>query len=122
MANEHSSPPDGQTFRQAFCAHIKCSDDVFEDKLFWRCLPPLIRPLAVLIELLNPAFFMAEFEVIRAVGEAKVLEDIVAEANKLHDTQHLRVGFLRGTLKVRVSGRRMVKIGTSVWGRARHRR
>jgi hypothetical protein len=121
MANDHGSTSGGEKFRTAYCAHFKCRDEVFEEKIFWRCLPPHARPLAFLLELTTPSFFVGEFEVMRNAGEATDLEDIVAEANKLHDTQHLRVGFLRGALKVRVSGRRLVNVGNLIWGKTRRR-
>lgn len=119
MTNEQSSTPGKLNFRSAFCERFKCGEEVFEEKLLWCCLPPTAKPVAFVVELVNPTFFAGEFEIIRAVGEATDLEDIVAEANKLHDTLHLRKGFLRGTLRVRASGRRLVKVASSIWKRAR---
>jgi len=121
MANENGITRPAGKFRADFCAHFKCRDEVFEEKLFWRCLAPHARPLAFVLELTTPSFFLGELEVLRSAGEATDLEDIIAEANKLHDTQHLRVGFIRGVLQVRLSGRRMVKVAEGIWGKPRRR-
>jgi hypothetical protein len=116
MSNQPPAPSGAESFRTAYARHFGCAEDVFEEKLFWHCLPPSGRPVAALAELLNPSFYHPDFQCLYLVGEALNMDEIRAEANKIREAWHLRKGFVRGVLRARLSGRRLIAIAGSVWG------
>lgn len=110
-----TSNPDRPTFRQAYCARFGCAEQDFESQLLRRCLPLTSRPLAWLLRLCLPRFFEAELEVVANLGLARSLAEIDFAANELASVPESRTGLLRGVLRQRLSGRRLMAVAAAVW-------
>jgi hypothetical protein len=59
---------------------------------------------------MNPSFFSKDFLTIRQLGVATSLEEYAAEVNTFRSDNRRRGGFVRRTLRVRVSGRRLMEL------------
>lgn len=60
--------------------------------------------------LLNPQFFACDFKTIRQLGVATSFEEYVAEVDSFRSENRRHGGFLRRTLRMRVSGRRLMDL------------
>ena len=121
MLNQPQAISGGESFRSAYARHFGCAEDVFEEKLFWQCLPRLARPVATLADLVTPTFFNPDLDFLRLVGDARSINDIKDEANRLREASNLRKGFVRNLLRARLSGRRLIAVAAQVWGVPRTR-
>jgi hypothetical protein len=121
MSNQPQAVSGQESFRAAYARHFGCAEEVFEEKLFWQCLSPLARPVATLADLVTPTFYNPDFDCLRLVGDALDMDEIRVEANKLREAWHLRKGLVRGLLRARLSGRRLIAIAESVWRPPRSR-
>jgi hypothetical protein len=102
------------TFQEQFCQRVGCLPDAYGRKVFWRCLHRRSLPLAALIHLLNRNFFELDFATIRQLGLARSFAEYRAEVDSFRYECGMRGGFLRRTLRVRVSGGRLMALLLSV--------
>ena len=72
------------------------------------CLYPHARPLASILRRLVPGYFVKDNQVIKYVGLATDANDVRTEVATFQETDHSRWRFLRRTLRLRVSGRRVM--------------
>jgi hypothetical protein len=102
------------TFSELFCERYGVHPDNFADAVFWRCLHRRALVLAPFLRLLMPAYFTADYDLIRDIGRltrASGLNDDLADFYS-----HPRnVGFARRRLKVRISVRLVTKLVTRVF-------
>jgi hypothetical protein len=99
-----------RTFREGFCKECACATEAFETTVFWRCLHRRALPLSALIYRLHPSFFDPDFHTIRCLGNSTSYEEFGQEVNSFRSDNRRRGGFLRRKLRVRVSGRRLMKL------------
>src|SRR5690348_16475651 len=102
-----------RTLRERYCEVFHCSQQGFSEHLFLQCLPPRAARMARLLQPTKKALFKPDFELIEQVSSATSVEDIRDEINdfRYHNPP---TGLLRGVLRVRVSSKRLLKLGTTV--------
>ena len=101
----------GANFKAAFCARFRCRPEAFETRLLRECLPPYARPLALLVRLRDPDFFDYDRKFLRSLGPLRSTEELELYAEVLRENAPLRIGFLRETLHLRISTRRLRRLG-----------
>ncbi len=106
--------PEVRDFKTAFCARIDCKPRQFEKRLFWETVNPDYRSLAFVIRCFYPGFFRRDREYIQLIGAATNKGEILAIVNKLPFDPKFSQGFLRGFLRVRILGRRLVQIANEI--------
>jgi hypothetical protein len=99
-----------QNFKSLFCERFDCSFETFETFLFWKSVPPGMRPVAFAISQLRPKFFYWDFDHIRQIAQADSKHEITALINALPYDGVLNQGLLRGVLRVRISGHRLMRL------------
>ena len=105
------------TFCDLFCAAYKCAPEDFSQTAFWRCLFPNGHMLARLIWRVNRACFGPDFELLQQVKDLKSSEEIRQEIGDFY-YHHPARGFIRGVLRVRISGQRLLDLADRLFGRA----
>jgi hypothetical protein len=102
-----------KTFKEAFCERFNCPPEQYERRLFWRCLYRHALPLAALIHWLDTEFyrdvFREDFDFIREIGTVKDEDVFQVELDRFYGRNVRDKGWIRGTLLVRVSGKRLLK-------------
>ena len=99
-----------KSFRELFCETHGCPPEAFESRVFWRCLHRRSLPVSALLYRVKPSLFEADFRTIRQLGVAKSFEEFGQEVNSFRSDNRRHGGLLRRTLRVRVSGRRLMKL------------
>jgi hypothetical protein len=103
-----------RNFKTAFCARFECSQDNFEQRVFWKTMHPEARPVALLIRLLRPKFFQSDLDCIRNLAGADTKQEVRSLLNALQYDPAFKCGFFRGFLRVRISGRRLTRLAAKV--------
>jgi hypothetical protein len=108
------TPAPEKCFRELFCEQQNCLPEAYEIRLFWACLRPHTVPLAKLLWAFNRRRFRSDLELLRRVGNTTTTR---ALKNELEDYRHTHPprGLLRKHLRVRVSGRMLLKLGASLF-------
>ena len=102
------------TFRTLYCQQYKCEPKRFPARAFWRCLYPHAIPFVAILYVFYPKMFLPDIEAIRSLGDATSYGEIDHVAADLKYS--LGFGWLRRDfLKLRVSGKRMSKLGKKVF-------
>jgi len=99
-----------RSFRDAFCQVTGCGAEDFEIRVFWRCLHRRSLAISALIYLMRPTYFSFDFQTIRQLGVATSFEEFGAEIDSFRSDNRRHGGLLRRTLRVRVSGRRLMDL------------
>ncbi len=100
----------GKQIQALFCDRFLCSIQQYENRAFAKCLYWHAKPVAPLLRTLNPGFFRRDYILIRRLGEATDLHQALAEALSFHATNRANPSFLRTSLRIRVSGRKAVRL------------
>jgi hypothetical protein len=104
-------------FAELFCSRHRVSPELYRNAMLRRCLYPralLLRPLLLLF---RKGHFDADYELISRVGGLTNHESLHDEIDAFHDPFANR-GFLRRTLRLRVSARRVQRQFESLMPRA----
>lgn len=99
-----------KTFKEAFCERFRCPPERYEQSVFWRCLHRHAIPVAMLIRWINPEVFREDFDLIREIGGMNDPFLFRGEVDYFHGRNVRHDGLLRRYLRVRVSGRRVLKL------------
>src|SRR5581483_4019434 len=86
----------------------------YEKVVFWWCLYEHASIPARIIHRLNPDFFRWDFELLRTVGKATDLNELSVDLNNFRYQQRSE-GLLRGLLRVRISGQRVLNLGSRLF-------
>jgi hypothetical protein len=105
-----------RTFKEAYCDYFRCRPDRFEKSLFRRGLNPHARPLALLIRWFAPDYFREDLALIRELGEIKNPSLFNYELNVFKGRIQRENKWLKRTCLIRVSGRRLARIRTRIFG------
>jgi hypothetical protein len=100
-------------FRAAFCERYRCSMEDFNRRVFWKCLYRHALPLAAFLFWTNREFFRPDLELIQSLSSTTTFSEVKAEASFIRHDQRMQSGFLRGTLRIRISGRRLADLACS---------
>ena len=103
-----------QNFKTAFCARFAHPQAQFEKAVFWNAMHPEMRPVAFLIHKLWPGFFHSDLDCIRSLAVTESKQEVRALIASLHYDPKFNQGFLRRVLRVRISGRRIMRLAGKV--------
>jgi hypothetical protein len=107
----------GKTFKEAFCERYGYASEAYEGAVFRRCVFRHAWILAVLICWVAPETFQEDFDLIREVGQLSDPDLIRREVNYFYGRNARDKSWIRTTLLVRVSGKRLLRLRGKV---ARH--
>lgn len=104
-------------FRSAFCARYKCKDEEFEKVALLKVLHRRALPLAWIILIVAPSYFTPDFQILRHFGSLTRKSNLYSDALDVrNDYARLQAsGFLRRSLKMRISGQRLLKVASEIW-------
>lgn len=105
-------------FRSCFCDRYNCPDSEYEARALIKCLYLRARFLAPVLRFYQPSLFDQDFELIRRLGKTTGRLEANSEILRFHDL-NLEAGFLRGVLRLRVSGRKASQLAARLFGQAR---
>ncbi|MGC8885621.1 MAG: hypothetical protein ACP5MG_00485 [Verrucomicrobiia bacterium] len=116
-------PPDKQKPRKVperclqeiFCDYFKCPPEEYEERLFWLCVRPNVVYLAKVFWIFYRRIFYGDLEMLRQLGRTSNTRELRYEIESFRH-YHPPRGFIRRDLKVRVSGRRLLKIASKLFG------
>ena len=108
---EHPSP---ETFSEAYCRQFPCRPEHFDEKVFQASLRWPIRLVAPVIRYFSPNFFQEDFETIRELGSVTDRGIFVMDVSFLHGRHQRDKRWLRKSMGVRVSGRKLMRL----WNRS----
>ena len=95
-----------RTFAELFCARYHLPSENYAREMMRRALYPRARMVAPVIRIFWPTYFDADLDFVRGVGLIRRAQDLGGEVTDFHLHPRNR-GFLRRTLKIRVSCQRM---------------
>jgi hypothetical protein len=99
-----------QQIRVLYCQRFNCPPEDYAERAFRKCLYAHAKPLTGILRLLNSGFFSEDIKFIEALGTAVDMKDVRAEAASFHDANRHDPGFLRTAWKLRVSGRKAMRL------------
>lgn len=106
-----------KSFKDAFCERYRCSPDRFVIRIFKKALYRRARFLAPLVMLISRRFFRLDIDLVNEVGASRSWSDFNGVITNHVQSSHLRSGFLRNVLKLRVSCHRLKRIAMKLFGR-----
>ncbi len=114
FATTQTAVPWTKTFREAFCARFACAAENYERRVFWRALHRRCLPLAALIYALAPRYFELDLQAIRQLGLATSSAEFRAEIDSFRSDYRMSRHWLKNSLRLRISGKRLMGILTDV--------
>jgi hypothetical protein len=99
-----------KSFRDAFCLRYACSPDEFEHRVFWMAIYRRSLPFAALVYAIHRRYFEMDFITIRELGKAQSSREFCSELSSGRSEYRAQLGFLRNTLRLRISGKRLAAI------------
>ena|ERR1043165_9897395 len=102
------------TFCDLVCDAFNCLPDDFNETVFWLCLFPHAIFLARLLWRVHRNYFSQDFVLLESLKPLTSIADVRAELNYFN-YRHPQRGFLRGYLKVRISGRRLMTLADKLF-------
>lgn len=101
-----------QTLRDLFLSSTSCPPEEFEREVLFHCAhtPALVR----LAWQLDPDFFLNDLQLIRAAGLSRTFSDCRHEVEAFRRANPPR-GFVRKTLRVRLSGQKLLKMASRLF-------
>ena len=98
------------SFREAFCQRFACPAEEFEKRVLWRGLYRRSLPLSALVYSWNPRYFDLDVRTIRQLGLTRSSEEFRAEIDSFRFESRMQRGFLKRTLRLRISGKRLMQL------------
>ena len=107
-----------KTFGDLAGARFNCASGELEREVLWHCLYPKSLDIARWVWRIHEDYFLPDLQLIRAVKNLTDVEDLASEFS---DFQHrnLSRGFLRGRMRVRISGQRLVDLANELFQSAK---
>lgn len=115
--DSRSPAPKQRTFKAAFCRYFSCLDEDYEVLAVKKLLHRRGLPFALVLLKLKPTIFSTETKILRQLGRIEDAKSLAAEAQDLKN-DYVRLndfGFLRQRLRMRLSGRRLIKLAEKIW-------
>jgi hypothetical protein len=103
------------TFKALFCRRYGCQPSDYEEFAFKYCLYGHARFIAPVIHLMSPNFFEQDFKFIGFLGASTSVKDVTETASDFHDKSNHVKGFWSRSLKLRVSGRKAIKLAHALF-------
>lgn len=96
-----------------------CPAEGYRREVFWRCVYRHALPLAAIIHRVAPETFQEDFDLIREVGAMTDPETITREINYFYGRNVRDKSWIRRTLLIRVSGKRLLRLKNRVFAQER---
>ncbi|MCB1128358.1 MAG: hypothetical protein KDM81_17825 [Verrucomicrobiae bacterium] len=106
-----------RSFKEAYCERYRCSPGRFVIRVFKKGLYRRARLIGPILMVFSPRLFQLDIDLINELGGARNWGDFNAIISNHVQSSHLRSGFLRNALKLRVSCQRLKRIATKLFGR-----
>lgn len=106
-----------KSFKDAYCERYRCSPERFVILVFKKGLYRRARLIGPLLMFFRPRFFQLDIDLINELGTARSWGDFNSIITNHVQSSHLRSGYLRNAMKVRVSCHRLKRIATRLFGR-----
>lgn len=113
LGSSHRNRP----FQARFCDFLQCSSEDYEGQLFKRSLHQHARPIAGLLRRLNPDFFQEDVALIRDLANAHSHGEVLTELNRFYGRNVRDRNWLRKTLSLRISGKRILRLSRTLFRR-----
>lgn len=97
------------TLAETFCRRHECHEGLFRQQIFQRCMPGWTRPVALILRVLTPGYFVADERFVIALGEAVTMEEVRREARDFLQLP-ANQGWLRRVGKIRLSATRAISL------------
>lgn len=104
------------SFAESFCQRYRVAPERYAGAMFWRCLHRRALVFVPLLRQAVPDYFAADYDLIRSVGRLKKPGELPGEIADFRSHPSNR-DFLRRTLKLRVSARRVARLVNKVMSR-----
>jgi hypothetical protein len=104
-----------QPFKEAFCTQFDCSPQSYERAMFFKCLPWHAKPIALLLYPLKSKMVRGGLHLIQHVGQATSLREIRNSVDSYYTWTRLDLGFWANTLRIRVSGKKVLKLAKGLY-------
>ncbi len=111
-----STSPGHDSLRDAYAKLNDCTPETFERRMFVRCVSPCYRPLAFVLIRLVPDWFKLDLEVLEDIGRSTRLDEVRELCGDFKVGVRHRPSFIRDTLGLRTSGRRVFAIAQQILG------
>lgn len=111
-----STHPGNESLRDAYARLNGCAPEAFERRMFVRCVSPGYRPLAFMLIRLVPDWFSLDLEVLEDIGRSTRLDEVRELCGDFKVGVRHRPSFIRDTLGLRTSGRRVFAIAQQILG------
>jgi hypothetical protein len=105
------------SFCDLFCKAFECAPEEFDQRAFWLCLYPHAVLPARFIWILNRGYFKQDLELTGLVKHLTSSDEVVLEVERFR-SYYRTTGLLRGLLRVRISGRRVLKLAGRLFAEA----
>jgi hypothetical protein len=97
-------------FRQLFSERFGCDGGDFEARVFKQCLFRHALPFVALLWRSDPEIFREDLDLVRELATARNTAEVVSELNRFYGRNARTRGFLRTTLYLRISGKRVLRL------------
>jgi hypothetical protein len=105
-------------FKSLFCERFGCSPAEYEKRAFRKCLFWHARFFAPLVRAIDREFFVEDFKFIRYLGDSIGRREANVELLDFNDSNRRHWRLLRTTLKIRVSGRKAIRLASQLFREA----
>ncbi len=105
----------GRAFKDLFCQQRRCPESEYTERAFQECLYGHARFLAPLLRRRSPKLFAPDLRFIEHLGHARGMREAKADMQDFDDVNRGPTSFLRRTLKLRVSGRKAMRMAGHIF-------
>lgn len=105
----------GDDFRSRFCRKYNCRPEAFERQILGRVLYLHMRPLALIMLAINRQRLQPEQVFVRQIARTATITQVLADVD-FYNHKYVTNSFLRGTLNLRISGRRVIRMAKELYG------
>jgi hypothetical protein len=105
------------SFKEAYCERYRCSPEQFVHCAFKHGLYRRARFIAPAVMLFSRRLFQLDIDLIHEIGATRSWGDFNSVISNHVQSSHLRSGFFRNVLKLRVSCSRLKRIAMKLFGR-----
>jgi hypothetical protein len=104
-----------QQLNALFCKRFNCTPAEYAERAFRKCLYGHAKPLVGILRVLKADFFFEDLKFIEALGVAVDQKEVRADAANFRDANRHGRGFLRRAWRLRVSGRKAMRMARELF-------
>jgi len=107
-----------QQLKALFCKRFNCPPQEYAERAFRKCLYGHAKPLVGVLRVWNADFFFEDLKFVEALGVALDPKEVRADAANFRDVNRHARGFLRRAWRLRVSGRKAMRMARELFSAA----